>query len=63
MAETLLVDLEAGREGALERLLPIVYEELRALAANYLQNDRGTPMLQPTSSGIVAGICFGSCRS
>src|SRR5262245_46284110 len=54
MAETdrthitaLLVDLQAGRPGALDELSPLVYPELRSLARNYLRGDRdGT--LQPT---------------
>lgn len=44
----LLAELSAGREGALERLIPVVYDELRALAASYLRRDPATPTLQPT---------------
>jgi RNA polymerase sigma factor (TIGR02999 family) len=44
----LLIELQQGRPGALERLVPIVYDELRAIAAGYLRRDRGTATLQPT---------------
>ena len=44
----LLIELRQGRPGALDRLVPIVYEELRAIAAGYLARDRGTVTLQPT---------------
>jgi RNA polymerase sigma-70 factor (ECF subfamily) len=37
-----------GEEGAAARLLPIVYEELRALAARYLRGERAGISLQPT---------------
>ena len=44
---SLLVDLQAGRQGALDALIPLVYAELRSLAGNYLRSERdGT--LQPT---------------
>lgn len=32
-----------------ERLLPLVYDELRALAAQYLRAERPSPTLQPTA--------------
>ncbi len=44
----LLIELQQGRPGALERLVPIVYDELRAIAAGYLRRDRGAT-LQPTA--------------
>src|SRR4029079_8057229 len=44
----LLIELQQGKPGALDRLVPIVYAELRAIAAGYLHRDRGTPTLQPT---------------
>ena len=45
----LLIDLQAGRDDAMERLIPIVYDELRSLAAAYLNGDRSGDMLQPTA--------------
>ena len=33
----------------MDRLIVIVYDELRTLAAAYLDRDRGTPTLQPTA--------------
>ena len=44
----LLIELQEGRPGALDRLVPLVYDELRAIAARYLQRERGTVTLQPT---------------
>lgn len=37
-----------GDEGAAARLLPLVYQELRALAASYLRGERAGISLQPT---------------
>lgn len=45
----LLIDLQAGREGAMERLIPLVYDELRNLAAAYLSGGRNNATLQPTA--------------
>jgi RNA polymerase sigma factor (TIGR02999 family) len=41
--------LEEGREGALERVLPLVYGELRRLADGYLRRERQGHTLQPTA--------------
>ena len=38
-----------GDEGASARLMPLVYEELRQLARNYLSRERGGHTLQPTA--------------
>jgi RNA polymerase sigma factor (TIGR02999 family) len=46
---TLLIDLQRGRTGAVGELLPLVYEELRALAAAYLRGERKDHTLQPTA--------------
>lgn len=45
----LLGDLSAGERSAVERLLPFVYKELRALAGSYLRNARANHTLQPTA--------------
>jgi RNA polymerase sigma-70 factor, ECF subfamily len=45
----LLIDLQSGSEGAMERLIPIVYDELRSLAAAYLNPGQGSRTLQPTA--------------
>ena len=45
----ILADLCAGREKAADRLLPLVYDELRALAASYLRQERSGHTLQPTA--------------
>ena len=36
----LLADLSAGKEGADEALLPLVYDELHALAKSYMRHER-----------------------
>ena len=45
----LLREWSAGDRGALERLMPLVYEELRKLAAAHLKSERGNHTLQATA--------------
>ncbi|HTY40581.1 MAG TPA: sigma-70 family RNA polymerase sigma factor [Thermoanaerobaculia bacterium] len=45
----LLREWSAGDRGALERLMPLVYGELRKLAASHLRAERGDHTLQPTA--------------
>jgi RNA polymerase sigma-70 factor (ECF subfamily) len=45
----LLVDWKSGKKEALDRLVPLVYQELRRLADRYFQNERAAATLQPTS--------------
>jgi len=45
----LLLALQQGRPGAMDALIPVVYDHLREMAAAYLHRDRGTPTLQPTA--------------
>lgn len=45
----LLVDWSKGDQAALERLMPLVYDELRRLASNYLRRERASHTLQPTA--------------
>jgi RNA polymerase sigma factor (TIGR02999 family) len=45
----LLHDWSEGDEGAAERLMPLVYDELRRLARNYLRRERPDHTLQPTA--------------
>ena len=40
---------EQGDDGALERLLPMVYTEMRAIAAKHLRSERPGHTLQPTA--------------
>ena len=47
----LLRDVKSGNGEALDRLIPIVYDELRRLAAHYLRDERAAATLQPT--GLV----------
>jgi RNA polymerase sigma factor (TIGR02999 family) len=46
---TLLRDFAAGNKGALDRLIPLVYPELRRLAQGYMRNERTGHTLQPTA--------------
>ena len=48
-ATTILTELVDGQESAADRLMPFVYDELRALAARYLQQFPGAVTLQPTA--------------
>ena len=45
----LLKDWSGGDRQALERLIPLVYGELRKLAASYLRTERPDHTLQPTA--------------
>ncbi len=45
----LLNEMNGGDENAPDRLLPLVYGELRKLARNYLQNERADHTLQATA--------------
>ena len=46
---TLLRDFAAGNKAALDRLMPLLYPELRRLARGYMRNERPTHTLQPTA--------------
>jgi RNA polymerase sigma factor (TIGR02999 family) len=48
-ATQLLHAWRAGDEQALERLMPIVHDELRRLARRYMRRERQTHTLQPTA--------------
>lgn len=45
----LIEDWNRGDQSALEELTPFVYDELRRLAAHYLQNERSDHTLQATA--------------
>ena len=45
----LLIQLTDGNRTVLDELLPLVYGELRSLAANYLRRERSAHTLQPTA--------------
>ncbi len=45
----LLIRWSSGDEAALEKLMPLVYSELRRLANNYLRREREGHTLQPTA--------------
>jgi RNA polymerase sigma factor (TIGR02999 family) len=45
----LLADWKSGDRAALDRLMPIVYGEMRRLAAYHLKNERAGHTLQPTA--------------
>ncbi len=48
-ATELLTDLCGGTERAADQLMPIVYEELHAVAEGYLRRERKSHTLQPTA--------------
>jgi RNA polymerase sigma factor (TIGR02999 family) len=45
----LLSDLQNGRTGAAEDLLPLVYQELRRIAGSYMRRERSDHTLQATA--------------
>jgi len=45
----LLKDWSRGDSSALDQLMPILYDELRAVAARYLRRERQDHTLQPTA--------------
>jgi RNA polymerase sigma factor (TIGR02999 family) len=45
----LLAEMRSGSSDALERLIPLVYQELKRLAAYFLHNERQGHTLQPTA--------------
>jgi RNA polymerase sigma factor (TIGR02999 family) len=45
----LLIELSKGDREVVDLLLPVIYDELRKLAANYLRRERPDHTLQPTA--------------
>ena len=45
----ILIDLSKGERSAASRLIPLVYDELRALAGRYMQQERPSHSLQATA--------------
>ena len=41
--------LESGQPDVVEKVMPLIYEELRALASSQLQHERSDHTLQPTA--------------
>ncbi len=48
-ATRLLADVGKGDQAAIEKLMPIVYEELRSLAGAFMRKERADHTLQPTA--------------
>lgn len=45
----LLIQLSEGNENAVNEVFPLIYDELRSLANNYLRRERSNHTLQPTA--------------
>ena len=45
----LLLELSNGNRDAVDALMPLIYDELRHLASNYLRRERSDHTLQPTA--------------
>ena len=45
----LLIELSKGKRHVVDELLPIIYDELKRIAANYLRRERSDHTLQPTA--------------
>src|SRR2546428_10008294 len=50
----LLIDWSKGDQEALNKLMPLVYDELHRLASRYLRHERPGHTLQPTALGHEA---------
>ena len=48
-ATELLIEYSKGKRDAIEDLLPLIYDELRRVASNYLRRERSDHTLQPTA--------------
>jgi RNA polymerase sigma factor (TIGR02999 family) len=48
-ATDLLLSISSGDRNAIQQLMPLVYDELRAIAANRLKQERSDHTLQPTA--------------
>lgn len=48
-ATGLLIELSKGKREVLDDLLPIIYDELKRIAASYLRRERSDHTLQPTA--------------
>ena len=59
----LLQDASAGNREALDKLLPLVYEELRRLAHSYLAHERPDHTLQTTALVHEAYVKLSDQRS
>jgi RNA polymerase sigma-70 factor, ECF subfamily len=45
----LLIELSEGKRNVVDELLPLIYDELKRIAANYLRRERSNHTLQPTA--------------
>jgi len=45
----LIIELSNGKRDAVDRLLPLIYDELKRVAASYLRRERADHTLQPTA--------------
>ncbi len=45
----LLTEIREGKLGAANRLMPLIYSELRRMAGSYMQRERAGHTLQPTA--------------
>lgn len=45
----LLIEWKGGNQGAVDMLVPLVYDEMRRLAESYLRDERAAATLQPTA--------------
>jgi RNA polymerase sigma-70 factor, ECF subfamily len=45
----MLIQLSEGKSQVVDEILPLIYDELRSLASNYLRRERSDHTLQPTA--------------
>jgi RNA polymerase sigma-70 factor, ECF subfamily len=58
----LLVDWSNGDQAALDRLMPLVYHELRRLARHYMRNERAGQTFQTTALVHEAYLRLADCK-
>src|SRR6266545_6576279 len=58
----LLGDWSTGNQAALDRLLPLVYEELRRVARNHMRRERPDALLQTTALVHEAYLRLVDCK-
>jgi RNA polymerase sigma factor (TIGR02999 family) len=48
-ATQMLIEFSNGNQAVVNDIFPLIYEELKRIAGNYLRNERGNHTLQPTA--------------
>ena len=52
----MLLELSDGKREVVDKLLPMIYDELKRIAASYLRRERSNHTLQRTAAPIKPGL-------